>query len=104
MVVRHDSEPYEAYLSIYSPEGLLLERTHLGEIPPARRRFFDVSSLTRNIVTDVDHLAVVHRIPSRLLPEMSNLEAEIELTKEPDYSFFRAMVEYSFPGAGNGGA
>ena len=103
MVVRHDSEPYEAYLSIYSAEGLLLERTHLGQIPSERRRFFDISSLTRNMVTDMDHLAVVHRIPSRLLPDTPNLEAEIELTTEPDYSFFRAMVEYSFPGAGNGG-
>lgn len=103
MVVRHPSEAYEAYLSIYSPEGLLIERTHLGDIPPERRRFFDVSSLTRKLVPELDHLTVVHRIPSRLLTGLSSVEDEIELEKQPDYSMFRSLVEYSFPGAGNGG-
>ncbi|MCH9021769.1 MAG: hypothetical protein IID32_03290 [Planctomycetes bacterium] len=101
--MRHASEPYEAYLSIYSPEGLLIERAHLGDIQPERRKFFDVSTLTRKLVPELDHLAVVHRIPSRLLTDVSSVEDEIELPELPDYSMFRALVEYSFPGAGNGG-
>ena len=102
MVGRHPTEPYEAYLSVYSPEGLLLERVHLGQIPPSRRRFFDVSATAGRLVPDVDHLAVVHRIPSRLMAQVSSLEDEIELPKETDYSLFRSLVEYSYPQGGNG--
>ena len=102
MVGRHPTEAYEAYLSVYSPEGLMMERVHLGQIPPSRRRFFDVSSIAGRLVSNADHLAVVHRIPSRLLGQVSSVEEEIELEKEPDYSFFRSVVEYSFPEGGNG--
>jgi len=102
MVGRHPTEPYEAYLSVYSPEGVLTGRTHLGRIPPDRRRFFDISSITRQSVSGLDHLVVAHRVPSRLLPPGSNPEDEIELTSEPDYSVFRSLVEYSFPDGGNG--
>ena len=102
MVVRHPTEAYEAYLSIYSPEGLLLGRQHLGEIAPYRRRFFDISAVTRQLVTELDHLTVVHRIPTRLLSTVSNLEDEIEMPSQPDYSLFRSLIEYSFPHGGNG--
>ena len=102
MVVRHPSEPYAVYLSIYSPEGLLMERQHLGGIPPYRRKFFDISAITRQLVTGLDHLTVIHRIPTRLLSTVSNLEDEIEIRKQPDYSLFRSLVEYSFPHGGNG--
>ena len=102
MVGRHPSEPYEAYLSVYSPEGLLLERVHLGQIPANRRRFFDISVITRRLVPDLDHLTVVHRIPSRMSPESSDLEDEIEMSVEPDYSLFRSLIEYSYPEGGNG--
>jgi hypothetical protein len=102
MVVRHPSEPYLGYLSIYSPESLLLERAHLGEILSNRRRFFDISAITRNLVPELDHLAVVHRIPSRLLSPGSNIEDEIDMPEEPDYSLFRSLVEYSYPQGGNG--
>jgi len=70
MVGRNPTEDYEAYLSLYSPEGLLLERDHLGQIPSRRRRFFDVSDIANRVVPGVDHLAVVHRIPSRLMAQM----------------------------------
>ena len=102
MVVRHASEPYHAYLTIYSPEGMLLERTHLGEILPHRRRMFDISAITRKQVPGLDHLAVVHRVPSRLLSDVSSVEDEIELPEEPDYSMFRSLLEYSYPEGGNG--
>lgn len=102
MVGRYPSEPYEAYLSVYSPEGVFLEREHLGEIPANRRRFFGISAITRRLVPQLDHLAVVHRIPSRLLAQVSSVEDEIEIPKEPDYSLFRSLIEYSFPGGGNG--
>jgi hypothetical protein len=102
MVVRHPSEPYEAYLSVYSPEGLFIERKHLGEIPANRRRFFDISSITQKVVPDLDHLTVVHRIPSRLLSQVSSVEEQLELPAEPDYSMFRSLIEYSFPQGGNG--
>ena len=74
----------------------------MGQIPPSRRRYFDVSDIAGKLVSGVDHLAVVHRIPSRLLPQVSNLEDEIEINEEPDYSFFRSAVEYSYTEGGNG--
>ena len=102
MVGRNPSESYQAYLSIYSPEGLMMKREHLGEIPPNRRRFFDVSTITRELVPDLDHLAVAHRVPSRLLSRASGVEDEIEMEAVPDYSLFRSLVEYSYPRGGNG--
>ena len=102
MVGRHESEPYEAYLSVYSPEGLMLTRERLGQIPPNRRRFFDISQATRKLVPELDHLTVVHRIPSRLMSQVSNLEDEIEMPTMPDYSLFRSLIEYSYPQGGNG--
>ena len=102
MVTRHPSEPYDTFLSTYSPEGLLVDRRHLGDIPPNRRRFFDISNITRQMIPDFDHLCVVHRVPSRMVLHGSNLEDEIELPSLPDYSMFRSLVEYSFPQRGNG--
>lgn len=102
MVGRHPSEEYDVYLSIYSPEGVLLQRPHLGKVPPERRRFFDVSSITRNLVPGLDHLAVVHRIPSSLASQIDDPQTEVELPREPDYSLFRSLVEYSYPQGGNG--
>ena len=102
MVGRHPTEPYEAFLSVYSPEGLLIERSHIGQIQPARRKYFDVSEIASRLVSGTDHLAVAHRIPSRLTGQAANLEDEIEMDQEPDYSLFRSVVEYSYPGGGNG--
>ena len=102
MVGRNPSEDYDAFLSIYSPEGFFLKREHLGRIPSERRRFFDVSTITRGLVSGVDHLAVVHRVPSKMLVGDADIEAEIELGTEPDYSLFRSLVEYSYPQGGNG--
>ena len=102
MVCRHPTEAYEAYLSTYSPEGLLMERRHLGQVPPERRRFFPISQITRTLVPQLDHLAVVHRIPTKLASGLSDPAEEIEIGKEPDYSLFRSLVEYSYPGGGNG--
>ena len=102
IVGRHPPEPYEAFLSVYSTEGLLIERLHLGQIPPSRRKFFDVSGIAGRLVPGVNHLAVAHRIPSRLLAQLSDVEHEIEMEQEPDYSMFRSVLEYSFPEGGNG--
>lgn len=102
MVERHPSEPYEGYLSTYSAEGLLLARRHLGQIPPDRRLFFDISGATRDLVSGLDHLSVIHRVPSRMLAQAFSIEEEVEIQKEPDYSFFRSLVEYSYPQGGNG--
>ena len=102
MVTRYPSEAYEAYLTIYSPEGILSDRMHLGEIPPNRRRYFDISAVTRKLFPDADHLTVVHRVPSRLLSQVSQVEEKLEMAGEPDYSLFRSLIEYSFPEGGNG--
>lgn len=69
VVGRRLSEPYRAYLSVYSPEGKWLNRCDLGEIPPNRRRLFPLSALTRELVPAGDHLVVVHRVPARLVPK-----------------------------------
>lgn len=50
MVGRLGSEPYEAFLSIYSPDGSMLERTHVGQIPANRRRYIDVTAITQKLV------------------------------------------------------
>lgn len=96
------SEHYRAFLTTYSPEGVFLDRTDLGEIPPNRRRYFDVTNITRQFVPNSDHLAVVHRVPSSLLSQVSRVEDEIELAEEPTYTLFRSLVEYSYPHGGNG--
>ena len=102
MVGRSQSEPYEVYLSIYSPEGSLLQRPHLGHIPVNRRKYLDVSKVTQELVPGLDHLTVVHRIPSSLASQLSDPSEDIELEKKPNYSLFRSAVEYSYPGGGNG--
>ena len=102
MVGRHPSEAYEGYLSIYSPEGPLLKRVHLGQIKPNRRRTFDISAISRGLIPELDHLTVAHRVPSRLLSQGADVEGEIEMFEEPDYSLFRSLIEYSLPEGGNG--
>jgi hypothetical protein len=102
MAQRYLSASYEAYLSIYSPEGTLADRVHLGQIPAESRRLFDVSSISRQYVTGLDHLCVVHRVPSSIMSQVSAVEETIEMDEEPDYSFFRSMIEYSYPQGGNG--
>ncbi len=102
MVGRQPRERYDAFLSTYSPEGVLVDRRPLGQIEPDRRKFFDISSVAGSLVPRHDHLSVVHRVPSRLLAQVSSVEDAIELEVEPDYSYFRSLVEYSYPGGGNG--
>ena len=48
--LRHSDEEYQAYLTVYSPEGVLAQRMHLGTIPANRRKLFDISSLVRRFV------------------------------------------------------
>lgn len=79
-----------------------MDRKTLGQIEPDRRKFFDVSAITRELIPGQDHLCVVHRVPSRLLEQVSNVEDSLELDNEPDYSYFRSLVEYSYPNGGNG--
>ena len=102
MARRFLSESYDAYLSVFSPEGTLVEREYLGQIPPESRKLFDVSSISRKYVTGMDHMCVVHRVPSRIMSQVSAVEEIIQMDEEPDYSFFRSMIEYSYPQGGNG--
>ena len=99
---RRPSESYQAYLSIYSPDGRFFKRLSLGEILPRRRKLVKISDLTRPYFKE-DHLTVMHRIPSRLLLEGRAPEDAVELTEEEaDYVMFRGFVQYSYPGGGNG--
>jgi hypothetical protein len=102
MVARHPSEAYDAFLTVYSSEGLFMTREHLGRIEANRRQFFDITGITRKLISDVDHLVVVHRVPSKYMDQVSNVEQEIEFDTEPDYRLFRSLVEYSYPHGGNG--
>jgi len=102
MVGRNPSEPYDVFLSVYSAEGVLLERSHLGLIPSEKRRIFDITSITRREFPKSDHLAVVHRVPSRLLSQVNSVEDAIEIQGNLDYSLFRSMVEYSYTDGGSG--
>lgn len=101
-LLNRPTETYDSYLSIYSPEGIFLDRVHLGEIEPYRRRLFDISSITRDFVRELDHLVVVHRIPTRLLPGSGELDEPIEITDQLNFRMFRSLVEYSYPDGGNG--
>lgn len=99
---RRPSEGYQAYLSVYSPDGKFFKRLSLGEIPPHRRRLVKISELTRPHFQE-DHLTVMHRIPSRFLDLGHSPEDEVELTEEEaNYLMFRGFVQYSYPGGGNG--
>lgn len=98
---RAHSKEYQGYLTIYSPEGVLLGREDLGVIPANRRRLFNVSDIARKYVSNADHLCVAHRIPCDLLDQVSHIEESIELDNYPDYSLFRSLVEYSYPNGGN---
>ena len=100
--LRNKDESYQAYLSIYSPEGPLLDRVHLGEVGANRRKFFDVSAAAAPLVSGADHLTVVHRIPSRLVDQVSNLEDITEVPDHSEYFMYRSMLEYSYPQGGNG--
>ena len=99
---RRPSEPYMAYLSLYSPEGKWLERRTLGEIPPSRRRLFGLSAITRQCVPTGDHLAVVHRVPTRMVNQVQSLDEPLEMERAPDYSMWRSLIQYSYPSRGNG--
>ena len=102
MVTRHLSEQYDVFLTTYSPEGVQIERSRIGTIAPERRKFFEISELINTLVKDQDHLAVIHRVPSRLVSPDKNIEDELEIPDGYDYSLFRSLVEYSYPGGGNG--
>jgi hypothetical protein len=101
--LNHPTESYTAFLTTYSPEGVLMQRSRLGEIPPNRRKLYNLSGELGKIVPgSADHLAVVHRIPTRMLSDVDSVESEIDLPRNLHYPFFRTMVEYSFPNGGNG--
>ena len=101
--LNHPTESYAAFLTTYSPEGVLVGRTHLGEIPPNRRKLYDISAITRELIPGpVDHLTVLHRVPTRLLSQVDNVESVIDLPEDLHYPMFRSMVEYSYPQGGNG--
>jgi len=102
VVGRYPSEPYEAFLSIYSPEGSMLERTHVGQIAANRRKYVDVTAITQKLVPNDDHLVVVHRIPSRFEPTLDSVDLPVEPEEGMDYSMFRGLVEYSYTEGGNG--
>ncbi|OQW67637.1 MAG: hypothetical protein BVN29_01840 [Nitrospira sp. ST-bin5] len=98
----YPAEPYLAYVTIYSPEGILLSRQLLGEIPPRRRRQFALSPLTRKLVPSSDHLVVVHRVPSRLAAQVRSIEDPLEMPSPPNFPMWRALIQYAYPGKGNG--
>ncbi len=102
MASRHSPESYEVFLTIYSPEGVQMERTWIGTIAPERRKFFEISEMTNKLINDQDHLAVIHRVPAHLITPNTNVEDELEIPNIHDYSLFRSLVEYSYPGGGNG--
>ena len=98
---RLPSEEYQVYASVYSAEGVFIGREHVGAIPPHRRKFFNISEISKKYVMGSDHLCVVHRVPNSLLSEVDNVEELVEADSMPDYSLFRSLVEYSYPGGGN---
>jgi hypothetical protein len=99
---RRPAEDYDAYLTIYHPDGILIDRVHLGDVPAERRRLFDVTALTRPRIEEGDHLAVAHRVPRRLMTGKGPDEP-IDLSREDaDYAMYRSLVQYSYPGGSNG--
>lgn len=96
------SETYLAYLTVYSPEGEMLERSLLGEVPPRRRRQFALSAITRKLVPSGDHLVVVHRVPARLAAQLQSIENPLEMDSQPSYPMWRSLIQYAYPGKGNG--
>ena len=100
MVERHPSEPYDAYLSVYAPDGTFARRLALGQIPPHRRGFFLVSKLLEPFGFQENHLVVAHRVPRSLTGRSGDVAEPVELPDGLDYGFFRAYVQYAYPGSG----
>src|SRR5687768_14847673 len=94
---RRASEPFEAFLTTYAPDGVRRDRVHLGEIPAARRRMFDLTAITRARWPADDHLVVAHRIPRRLLAG-HDPDDVVELEREDaEFAMYRSLVQYSYP-------
>jgi hypothetical protein len=99
---RRPPEDYEAYLTLYDPDGILIDRVHLGEIRAQRRRMFDLTAVSRVRIAEGDHLAVAHRVPRRLMTARGP-DAVIDLSREDaDYAMYRSLVQYGYPGGSNG--
>ena len=45
---------------------------------------------------------MVHRVPSHLLAQVTDVEEPLELEHLPDYYMYRSLIEYSYPQGGNG--
>jgi hypothetical protein len=99
IVGRHQSEPYETYVSVYAPNGVLASRLDLGRIEPHRRRFIDVSSLVEPFGFNDNHLVVAHRVPSSLAARFGVVDEPVVFTESPDYELFRSYVQYCYPKA-----
>ena len=100
---RRPSEPYQVFLTLYNPEGIFARRMSLGEIPPQRRRFFPLSPASQGMFPGANHLAVIHRIPSRFLADGRTPEEPREIDPaEADFSMFRGVVQYAYPGGSSG--
>jgi hypothetical protein len=99
---RRESETFAAFLTVYAPDGRRLECLPLGEIPPRRRRMFDVTAITRGRFPTQDHLVVAHRIPTRLLEGRDPHDVVELAASDADFAMYRTLVQYSFPGGSNG--
>ncbi|MBI4355004.1 MAG: hypothetical protein HY597_00955 [Candidatus Omnitrophica bacterium] len=100
MVGRHPSEPYDAYLSVYAPDGRFVNRLALGRIPPHCRQMFDIDALVEPLRLGGDHLVIMHRVPASLADRYGVIDQPVELPDDTDYIMFRAYVQYSYPHGG----
>lgn len=99
MVGRNLSEPFEVYLSVYTPAGALADRLHLGTLDTRRRHSWAVSDIVKSYGYEEDHLVVVHRVPKRLVDRYGTIDEPVDLPDGLDYHLCRAYVQYSYPGS-----
>lgn len=97
MVGRHVSEPFDAYLSVYAPDGTFAKRLVLGQVPANRRRLINVSEMIRSFNFEDPHLVILHRVPASLAERFGTVDEPVALSDDTDYSFYRSYVQYAYP-------
>lgn len=92
------------FLLILSAFGnsALIGRAIIGQLKPHEHRFFSVDAELKKLGWDKEaKLCVIHRVPSNYL--VNGEIRYIQKETKPDYSMYRAVVQYGVPGGGMGG-
>lgn len=89
---RHQGRRFSVWLTLYSPEGVFVERRKIDELEPGQRKFYDLTELTAAHGFTRPHICVAHRVPDG---DLTGLQTH-------DFDMFRSVVQLVHPGGGRG--